>query len=90
MRTNIDIDDKLMKKAIKASRLERKTKKAVVTEALELLVRIRAQEGIRRLYGAMPDWDDGRQGLPEKDKWAESDARFEAAQRVSHRRANAA
>ena len=45
MRTNIEIDDKLMKRAMKASKSEMKTKKAVVEEALELLVRIRAQEG---------------------------------------------
>ena len=59
MRTNIEIDDKLMAKAMKASRLETKTKKAVVEEALELLVKSRSQEeGLRRLFGKGQFWDD--------------------------------
>jgi Arc/MetJ family transcription regulator len=49
VRTNIEIDDKLMKQAMKASGL--RTKKAVVEEALSLMVRLKAQEGIRRLRG---------------------------------------
>ena len=49
MRTNIEIDDGLMKLALKAS--GEKTKKGAVEAALKLLVRIRAQEGIRRLRG---------------------------------------
>jgi Arc/MetJ family transcription regulator len=52
MRTNIEIDDKLMKKAMKASLLEKKTKKAVVEEALALMVKIRERaEGLRQLRG---------------------------------------
>lgn len=52
MRTNIDIDDKLMKQAMKASSLESRTKKAVVEEALALLVKMRNRaEGLRRLQG---------------------------------------
>lgn len=58
MRTNIEIDDKLMAKAMKASRLETKTKKAVVEEALQLLVRSRAQEGIWKWFGKVQFWDD--------------------------------
>lgn len=49
MRTNIEIDDKLMAKAMKASGAP--TKKAVVEEALKLLVRIRGQARIRELRG---------------------------------------
>jgi Arc/MetJ family transcription regulator len=49
MRTNIEIDDKLMKQAMKASGAP--TKKAVVEEALQTLVRLRAQAGIRKLRG---------------------------------------
>jgi Arc/MetJ family transcription regulator len=49
MRTNIEIDDKLMAKAMKASGAS--TKKAVVEEALRLLVRIRGQARIRELRG---------------------------------------
>jgi Arc/MetJ family transcription regulator len=51
MRTNIEIDDKLMKKAMKASQLEKKTKRAVVEEALAFMVQVRAQAAIRRLRG---------------------------------------
>ena len=49
MRTNIEIDDELMAAALRASGL--KTKRAVVEEALRLLVQLRCQEGIRRLRG---------------------------------------
>lgn len=71
MRTNIEIDDVLMKKAMKSSRLETKTKKAVVEEALQLLVRSRAQEGVRKLFGR-GQWDGDLEWLRTKDKWAES------------------
>ena len=54
MRTNIDIDDDLMAKAAEVSAA--KTKKGVVEEALRLLVRMRAQEKLRKLFGKMP-WD---------------------------------
>lgn len=49
MRTNIVIEDKLMKAAMAATGLS--TKRAVVEAGLELLVRLRAQEGIRELRG---------------------------------------
>jgi Arc/MetJ family transcription regulator len=49
MRTNIEIDDELMKKAMRASKLA--TKRGVVEEALRLLVQTRRQAGIRRLRG---------------------------------------
>jgi Arc/MetJ family transcription regulator len=49
MRTNIEIDDKLMAKAMKSSGAA--TKKAVVDEALRMLVRTHAQTGILRLRG---------------------------------------
>ncbi len=60
MRTNIDIDDKLMAKAMKASRLETKTKtkKAVVEEALQLLVMTKARQKLRDLRGKVQFWDD--------------------------------
>ncbi len=58
MRTNIEIDDTLMKEAMKASRLETKTKKAVVEEALQLLVKSRAREKLRELRGKVQFWDD--------------------------------
>jgi len=49
MRTNIDIDDKLMRQAMKATGA--KTKKAAVEAALLLSVRLKKQEGIRKLRG---------------------------------------
>jgi len=58
MRTNIDIDDKLMAKAMKASRLETKTKRAVVEEALQMLVNSRARERLRDFRGKVQFWDD--------------------------------
>jgi Arc/MetJ family transcription regulator len=54
MRTNIDIDDKLMKKAIRASGA--KTKKGAVVAGLELLVRLDAQEKVRELRGTV-EWE---------------------------------
>ena len=54
MRTNIDIDDRLMAKAMAAS--GKKTKRDTVQEALELLVRLRGQTIIRSLRGKI-DWE---------------------------------
>ena len=49
MRTNIDIDDKLMLQAMRASRS--RTKRATVEQGLRLLVQTRAQAGMRKLRG---------------------------------------
>lgn len=49
MRTNIDIDDKLMKQAMKAANAA--TKKATVEAALRQMVQLKRQEGIRELFG---------------------------------------
>jgi Arc/MetJ family transcription regulator len=46
MRTTIDIDDALMRKAMRLSGLT--TKKAVVEAALRLLIQTHSQVGIRR------------------------------------------
>jgi len=62
MRTNIVIDDQLMRKAMKATGLT--TKRAVVEEGLRLLVRLRAQTAVRRLRGRVrweADLDDMRE-----------------------------
>jgi Arc/MetJ family transcription regulator len=56
MRTNIEIDDKLMKKARKISGA--KTKKAVVEEALQRMVQIHDQGRINDLIGKIDFWDD--------------------------------
>jgi len=49
MRTNIDIDDGLIKQAMRSSGA--RTKRAAVVAGLRLLVRTRAQARIRRLRG---------------------------------------
>lgn len=54
MRTNIEIDDKLMAKAMKAAGAN--TKKAAVEAALRLLVQVHAQTSIRELRGKV-QWD---------------------------------
>ncbi len=49
MRTNIEIDDTLMRKAMGATGL--KTKRGVVEEGLRLLVRLKQQEKMREVRG---------------------------------------
>ena len=49
MRTNIEIDDKLMKDALKATGV--KTKREAVELGLKTLVQLRAQEKARELKG---------------------------------------
>jgi len=69
MRTNVEIDEELMQRAIKAS--GKPTKKATVEEALRLVVQLdRQARAIRELWGIgwegnldemrasrFPDWD---------------------------------
>ena len=62
MRTNIVIDDTLMEEALEASGLP--TKKAVVEQALRLLIKVHAQAGMRSLRGKVQwqgDLDELRQ-----------------------------
>lgn len=77
MRTNIDIDDKLMKQAMKATGSA--TKKAAVEAALRKVVQLKAQEGILKWRGKIkwegdleasregrfPDWDHLGDGEPQ-------------------------
>jgi Arc/MetJ family transcription regulator len=49
MRTNIEIDDQLMRQAMRSSGA--RTKRAAVEEALRLLVQTRGQASLRRLRG---------------------------------------
>ncbi|MGB9499381.1 MAG: type II toxin-antitoxin system VapB family antitoxin [Dissulfuribacterales bacterium] len=55
MRTNIVIDDDLMKEAMTLSLL--KTKKDVVETSLKLLVQIKKQKRLKNLRGKLK-WDD--------------------------------
>ena len=50
MRTNSDIDERLIRKARKLTRL--KSKRQIVDKALELLVRSESRKGILRYYGS--------------------------------------
>jgi Arc/MetJ family transcription regulator len=74
MRTNIDIDDRLMKRAIKTG--VAKTKKGTVEEALRLMVRIRAQEAIGKLSGKV-QWRGDLEADRSKDKWIEAEVRYQ-------------
>lgn len=49
-RTNIELDDDLIRKARKLTRL--KTKRQIVHRALESLVRAETRKGILRYYGS--------------------------------------
>jgi len=53
MRTNIEIDDKLMADALKSTGL--KTKKETVELGLKTLIKLKKQEGIKRFRGKL-DW----------------------------------
>ena len=54
MRTNIEIDDRLMRKAMHSTKA--RTKRATVEAGLRLLIQTRAQTSIRRLRGKV-QWD---------------------------------
>jgi Arc/MetJ family transcription regulator len=54
MRTNIEIDDRLMRQAMRTSGA--RTKRAAVEEGLRLLIQTRSQRSIRRLRGKVR-WD---------------------------------
>ena len=63
MRTNIEIDDRLMRRAMRQSGA--RSKKAAVEAALRLLVDTHAQTAIRRLKGKVRwegDLDKSRRG----------------------------
>jgi Arc/MetJ family transcription regulator len=67
MRTNIDIDDKLMRQAMRSS--GERTKRAVVERGLRLLIQTRGQRAIRRLRGTVAwdgDLDESRRGRAPK------------------------
>jgi Arc/MetJ family transcription regulator len=63
MRTNIEIDDRLMRRAMRCSGA--RTKKAAVEAGLRLLAETHAQGSIRRLHGKVRwegDLDQSRLG----------------------------
>ena len=56
MRTNIEIDDELMDRAMRSSGVH--TKKAAVEAGLQLLVKTHSQAAIRKLRGKV-HWEGG-------------------------------
>ena len=56
MRTNVEIDDKLMQEALRLTGC--KTKRAVIEEGLETLVRLKRQAKILDLGGKVEFWDE--------------------------------
>lgn len=67
MRTNIEIDDRLMREAMRSSGA--RTKRATVEAGLRLLVQVRRQAGIRRLRGKIQwegDLNESRRGRNEQ------------------------
>jgi Arc/MetJ family transcription regulator len=63
MRTNVEIDDELMREALRLSGL--KTKRAAIEAALRMFVRVKRQEDILELAGKV-QWegnlDESREG----------------------------
>lgn len=69
MRTNVEIDDQLMRRALEASGLP--TKKATIEEALRLYIQINAQRAIIDLAGKVEfvEGYDPEEGEGEHDEW---------------------
>jgi Arc/MetJ family transcription regulator len=70
MRTNIEIDDKLMKEAMRSANT--KTKRETVEAGLRMLIQIKGQEGIRKLRGKVKwegDLDELRGGREKTLQW---------------------
>jgi len=69
MRTNIEIDDALMREAMRATGAP--TKRAAVEQGLRMLIAVRGQRVIRRLRGAVKwtgDLESSRRGRVAKDQ----------------------
>ena len=80
MRTNIEIDDKLMRKAMRVSGAP--TKKALVEQALQMLVRINGQGAIRKWFGRI-QWDGDLEWSRTKNKWDEASRGAKSEKKVS-------
>jgi len=55
VRTNVEIDDELMRDALRLTGL--KTKRAAIEESLKMLVRVKRQMKILELAGKVEFWD---------------------------------
>jgi Arc/MetJ family transcription regulator len=70
MRTNIEIDDKLMKEAMRSANT--KTKRETVEAGLRMLIQIKGQGGIRKLRGKVKwegDLDELRSAREKTRQW---------------------
>ena len=69
MRTNVEIDDQLMRRALEASGLP--TKKATIEEALRLLVRLAAGRELTEMAGKVEFFEgyDPEEGDDEHSRW---------------------
>ena len=70
MRTNIEIDDDLMRQAMRLG--ETSTKKATVEAALRLFIQTRLQGGIRKLRGKVKwegNLEESRRGRVAAKSW---------------------
>jgi Arc/MetJ family transcription regulator len=83
MRTNIDIDDKLMKQAMKTTGA--KTKRAAVEACMRQAVQLKAQTRILNLFGKGvwrghdDDWFASDEEVLEKRRMVEQNAKPESA-----------
>ena len=66
MRTNIEIDDKLIKEAMKISKL--KSKKELVNHALEELIRLDKRKKMLSLFGKVK-WEGNLDEMRTFNKW---------------------
>lgn len=66
MRTNIEIDDKLMHEAMRSAGT--KTKRQTVEAGLRMLIKIKRQAGIRRLRGKIK-WEGNPDELGSSRGW---------------------
>jgi Arc/MetJ family transcription regulator len=66
MRTNIEIDDRLMKEAMRRART--KTKRETVEEGLRMLIRVKEQAGIRKFRGKVK-WQGNPDGWRSVREW---------------------
>ncbi|MEO6637739.1 MAG: type II toxin-antitoxin system VapB family antitoxin [Ginsengibacter sp.] len=66
MRTNIDIDDKLMDEAMKLSNL--KSKKEIVNYALSELIKFHKRQSMKTLQGKV-EWIGDLDKMRTYDKW---------------------
>ncbi|HSV09657.1 MAG TPA: type II toxin-antitoxin system VapB family antitoxin [Hanamia sp.] len=66
MRTNIDIDDKLMEEAIKWSNI--KSKKEIVNTALAEYIKLQKRQAMKNLQGKV-EWIGDLDKMRTYDKW---------------------